>query len=437
MNARKALLCLAVSPVAMLAGVAHAQSISGSLNTTAADLFARNRSVGVRERAHPEYEASGMRLGAFMLYPRVETGVETNDNVYATETNEQSDTIWRTSPSLSLQSNWSRHALQAHMSGTIRRHADLKEEDSSDFEVGASGRLDIQRFFEASMSLNHARLSEPRVAQNTPFVSEKPIEYDVDRVSVGARKTFNRVRLSGDAAFAHYNYDDGRTVATATTPSVVIDQDNRDRDTLDVSVRADYAISPDTALFVLASANDRSYDIGSTPLVASRDSTGYQFLAGADFEVSQLVRGDAAIGYLSQDFKDTRFSDINGFGARVSLEWFPTQITTVSGKLSRVVEDSVVTGAGGFLSTTANLQVDHELLRNVILTGQVAYALDDFEGVDRKDDRWLGAISGTYLMNRYIGLGLSYSYLDQSSSGLDRGREFTVQKVALSLVLQR
>jgi hypothetical protein len=96
-----------------------------------------------------------------------------------------------------------------------------------------------------------------------------------------------------------------------------------------------------------------------------------------------------------------------------------------------------VIGAGGFLSSSASLQVDHELLRNVILTGQLAYSQDEFEGVDRQDDRLLGAISGTYLLNRYIGLGLSYSYLDQTSEGLDRGREFTVQKVALSLVLQR
>jgi hypothetical protein len=440
MNLGKALLCLAVSPIAMLAGVAHAQSdvsVSGSLNTSAADLFARNRNVAVRERPHPEYEASGIRLGSFLMYPRIETGVETNDNVFATETNEQSDTIWRTSPSVNLVSNWNRHQLEAYARGTITRYSDFDDENTNDVEFGARGRLDIQRFFEVNTAVSHARFTEPRVAQNTPDASEAPIEYDLDRFSIGGRKTFNRVRLGLNFDYAKHDYDDGRTIGSATVPSVVIDQDVRDREMTTVRARADYAISPDTAVFFQVAANERSYDVSSTPLLAARDSQGYEVLAGADFEVSNLIRGEAALGYLSQDFDDVRFQDIDGFGARVSMEWFPTELTTVSGTVSRVVEDSVVIGAGGFLSSSASLQVDHELLRNVILTGQLAYSQDEFEGVDRQDDRLLGAISGTYLLNRYIGLGLSYSYLDQTSEGLDRGREFTVQKVALSLVLQR
>ena len=437
MNLGRALLCFAVSPIALLAGVANAQEVSVGLDASAADLFARNRNVGVRERPHPEYEAAGLRLGAFFLYPRIESGVETNDNIYATETNEQSDTIWRTSPSLNLVSNWNRHALSGYVRGSLTRYSDFDEENTNDVEVGARGRLDIQRFFEVNVAASHARLSEPRVAQNTPSASEAPIEYDLNQASIGGQRTFNRIRLGLNADFDRYDYDDGFTIASAGVPSVVIDQDNRDRDVTTVRARADYAISPDTAAFIQVSANERSYDIASTPLTASRDSEGYEILAGADFEISRLMRGDASVGYLSQDFKDVRFQDIDGFGARVRLEWFPTELTTVTGNFRRVVEDSVVVGAGGFLSTTASLQVDHELMRNVILTGQVAYAADAFEGVDREDDRWLGALSGTYLLNRYVGVGLSYSYLDQGSSGLDRGREFTVQKVALSLVLQR
>jgi hypothetical protein len=160
-------------------------------------------------------------------------------------------------------------------------------------------------------------------------------------------------------------------------------------------------------------------------------------LAGADFQVSNLVTGNAAVGYLQQNFDDTRFKDITGLGGKMSLQWFPTQLTTVSGTITRTVEDSIEIGAGGFLSTNFTGQVDHELRRNIILTGQFAYGKDDFKGIDRNDSRWLGAISGTYLVNRYIGLGLTYSYLDHSSSGLDRGREFTVQKAMVSLVLQR
>ena len=47
---------------AAAAGVAGAQSVSSDLGTTAESNFARDRSIAVRERAHPEYEAAGMRM---------------------------------------------------------------------------------------------------------------------------------------------------------------------------------------------------------------------------------------------------------------------------------------------------------------------------------------------------------------------------------------
>lgn len=438
MKISKAILCLAASPLAMFSSVANAQgSVAGSLNTEAADLFSRDQNTGVRERAHPEYEAGGIRLGAFLLYPRIDASVETNDNIYAAETGEQSDTIFRVAPQLSLNSNWSRHSLQLHARGDFQRDSDHKLENSDNFEAGGSLGLDIQRRWRANASGSHAELSEPREAQNTPFASAKPIQYTLDRFNVGTDRVFNRVKLSANLGWAKYNYQDGRTIGSPAFPSVVIDQDTRDRNTYDATLRADYAISPDTAVFLGLSANQRRYDIGSTPLLASRDSDGAEVLAGVDFQVSNLVTGSAAMGYLKQNFDDPSFQDISGLGAKVSLQWFPTQITTVTGTVTRTVEDSVVIGAGGFLSTTVSGQVDHELRRNIILTGQLGYSDDQFKGVDRSDSRWLGAVSGTYLVNRNLGIGLTYSYLDQSSSGLNRGREFTVQKAMVSLILQR
>lgn len=434
------ILCCAVSPIALISGVAHAQSGESdrvSLGTTAAEQFRRDKNISVRERPHPEYEASGLRAGAFMIYPRLESTVEFNDNIFATETNTVSDTVFRFVPSVSINSNWSRHSVSAFGRATISRNVDTKSEDTEQYDVGVNGRLDVQRFLNVTGGLEYQRLAEPRTSQNAPDQSEDPINYNIGKANVGVEKSFNRVKLAVRGNFARYDYKNGTTTPSVFNPTGIVRQDDRDRDVSAVTVRGDYAISPDTAVFLQATANKRDYNDPSTALIASRDSDGYEVLAGANFEVTRLIRGDAGVGYLSQNYDDPRFDDINGFGARVNLEWFPDELTTVSGTVERVVEDSVQFGAGGFLSSSATVQVDHELLRNVILSGTFAYSDDSFKGVDRTDKRWLAGVSGTYLMNRYIGLSLGYTYLDQSSSGLDRGREFTVQKVALSLVLQR
>jgi hypothetical protein len=429
-----------VSPIAVLSGVAHAQSGESdrvSLGTTAADQFRRDKNISVRERPHPEYEAAGLRVGAFMVYPRLETTVEGNDNIFATKNNKVSDTVLRFVPSVSINSNWNRHSLSAFGRATVSRNADTKSEDTEQYDVGVNGRLDVQRFLNVTGGLEYQRLAEPRTSQNAPDQSDDPIKYNIGKARAGVEKSFNRVKLAARGEFARYDYRNGLTTPTVFNPSGVVRQDDRDRDVSALTLRSDYAISPDTAVFVQGTLNKRDYNDPSTVVTASRDSDGYELLAGANFEVTRLIRGDAGVGYLSQNYDDPRFDDIKGFGARVNLEWFPDELTTVTGTLERVVEDSVQFGAGGFLSSAATVQVDHELLRNVILSGTFAYADDQFKGVDRTDKRWLAGVNGTYLMNRYVGLSLGYTYLDQSSSGANRGREFTVQKVALSLVLQR
>ncbi len=76
-------------------------------------------------------------------------------------------------------------------------------------------------------------------------------------------------------------------------------------------------------------------------------------------------------------------------------------------------------------------------MRNLILTGRLGYGHDDYRGIDRTDKRFSASAGGVYLLNRSVGVGLLYTRLDQSSAGLARGAEFGINRVTLSLTLQR
>ena len=129
-----------------------------------------------------------------------------------------------------------------------------------------------------------------------------------------------------------------------------------------------------------------------------------EVLAGANFELSNVTRGEIGVGYLRQSYDDPAFKDIEGFGARGQVEWFPTQLTTVTFTASRVIEDSGIPGSAGYINTSLGAQIDHELLRNVILTGQLAWGDDDYDTLDREDKRLRAGVSATYLLNRGVGL---------------------------------
>ena len=122
--------------------------------------------------------------------------------------------------------------------------------------------------------------------------------------------------------------------------------------------------------------------------------------------------------------------------ARASLEWFPTQLTTVTFTGARTIEDSAIIGSGGYVSTNLAVQVDHELQRNVILSGQVTYGNDDYDGIDRTDKRFGAQASATYLINRHLGASLAVSHYEQNSDGADSGVNFDLNKLMVSLVTQ-
>lgn len=410
-----------------------AQSARGALNASAdaQTNFARDRNISVRQRPREGYEALGGRLGAFAVYPKLNIGVERNDNIYATSVNEQDDLIWKVQPELALSSTWSRHALNAYARATINRYQDFDTEDTEDYGVGMSGRLDILRTANIAAGVDWARLTEPRTSSASPQASVAPIQFEQLSANIAGAREFNRLRVSGRYDYRQFDYEDGRTAA-----GTVIQQDDRDREVHTLTGRADYAMSPATALFVEVSRNWREYDLTPPAVTLTRNSDGMQALVGANFELGSLARGELGVGYIAQEFDDPAFDKVDGFGARAQVEWFPTQLTTVTLTGSRTVEDSGIPGSSGYLSSNVAAQVDHELMRNLIVTGQVAAGKDDYEGVDREDDRLTLGVSATYLLNRRVGVTLGYSHFDQSSSGANGGNDFKVNKVGATMTLQ-
>ena len=62
---------------------------------------------------------------------------------------------------------------------------------------------------------------------------------------------------------------------------------------------------------------------------------------------------------------------------------------------------------------------------------------DAYEGIDREDQRWSVAIGGKYLFTREVGVALNFYHDSQTSAGADRFINFDMNRIMLSLVLQR
>lgn len=419
---RKTTFCLSLLAGVATAAVAHAQAIESSFN--------RDKNVSVTQRPRPGYEALGVRAGGFTIYPKITLDVASEDNVFFEATNEKSDTIYSARPVVEVVSNWSRHQLQLTAQANTYKYDKYSREDNTTYQVLAKGRIDVLRGTAITLGAGYESLVEARYNPTVQQLASDPVEYTHSYATVGASREVNRLRVSGQVRYGQWDYDNTFVGATPINLSY------RNRKVGEGELRVDYAISPALAVYAYGAASDYDYDAPVLAADVNRDSKGWQGAVGADFEITDLTRGQIQVGYLHQKYDDPRVSDTDGLALRGRLEWFPTQLATVTLTAERFVDDTGVYGAGGVLSARGAARVDYELLRNVIVTGQLGWQQDDYQGVDRKDDQTTSMIGVNYLLNENLGVFGQYNFQTRNSDGLQRGVEYDANRFQIGLVLQ-
>ncbi len=392
----------------------------------------RGKNESVTERPRPEYDPLGIRLGSFELLPTLTLGAETNDNVFATQTAAQEDIIFTVSPAVSLASDWSRHALRLHADSTSGLYQDFENEDYTNLNASGDFRLDVGRDANLGAGGSYFQGFEPRTSPDQPGAATKPVEFDMQNVYGYGLYTFNRLRVSGRAEITDYDYDNVFNAAGA-----IISQQYRDHSEALQTVRLEYALTPSAALVLQGQTSQNEYDLPPPGSLVDRDSTGYSIQAGANADLTNLIRGELIVGYLSEEWDNTNLS-VDGLAVNGNLEYFITRLTTIKLSARRAVEETGLdfVAAAGKIATRAEARVDHELLRNVLLTAGVGGGSDEYEGIDRSDDVFQGDLGARYLLNRYATLGAHYYYTDFKSEGLQRDRDYNINRFLISLTLK-
>ena len=390
------------------------------------------RNVGVLDRPRPDYDAAGLRAGAFIILPRLTTTLDFDDNIYAGSTAKTSDTVVLLQPEVTVRSDWSRNMIEGYARATFNEYASHSSENTTEFEVRGDGRYDIAEDSNLNAGVRYARLMEPRYLSTTTQDVRHPVQYDLSGLNFGGVDTFNRLRLIGNVQLLQYSYDNAQNLLGQS----VLEKD-RDRTEWVETGRVEYAYSPDTALFVSGSLNQRNYRLQPPAALFDRTSSGYDLTAGARVDLSHLARGEFAVGYLNQDYNSSVFQSVSGLSLHGKVDFFATPLTTVTLVADRAVGDAADPRSSGYLTTNGGVEVDHELMRNVILLAKASYGHDEYKGIQRTDDRWNARLGATYLVNRNVGVSVYYDYVDISSSGNDRINSYKVNKLLVSLVLQR
>ena len=414
-----AMVAVCLSPAVLICDRASAQDRTPFLQSDIPFDYSRGRNVGVLERARPEFSSEGILVGSLSVRGALQVNGVYDSNVYVQPENEHADGGVLISPSIGVNTNWSRNALFIGGDADILRYAnaDLRAENGWSARTGGNFQLGLYSKLTAD-----ARISkeyDSRLSPGTPngIISSIGFRRNVGRLSYEFQK--GRIRLIGAGNYTTLAYG-----STVDEEGVRREQSSRDRREVRAIGQAEYALSPDTSLFTQLTYINTEYDtpVGLNP---NRDSSSVRALAGISFDITELMRGKIGGGYLTRDYKSPLYSDLRNFSLEARVEWFPTPLTTVTLNAERAVQDSVVSVSGGFLRTSADVRVDHELLRNLLLNATASYAYANYGGIAATSRIQRYTTGARYLVNPRWSLNTSVEYSKRNNSGAFRLPEFS------------
>jgi hypothetical protein len=377
--------------------------------------FQRGRYTDATTRTQPDYDPKPIQSGAFLITSSLGLSAEANDNVLAASSNTDSDVIIRIRPNIQARSDWAVHALSFGGSVNHREYVDFKDETATDYNAFLNGRIDVSRDVQISLGGDIGHVTEERYTAASAGAVTPP-SYDYSSMFAQARFRNDRILMEGSVGFTREDFDQ-------------MVQDFRDRNTAYVDARVSYAVSPDVAFFLQARQSEHDF--------SNSDRDGSQTLidAGVNFELAAPFRGEIAVGNFQEARDNPIYGDVEGLNVRSRLQWFPSDLTTLTLIVNRGVIDPGLGIAASAINTTFGLRADHELYRNILLFGEVRQEADDYQGsvIDREDDAFTFVAGGAYKLNRNMHAEIRLFSRSLESSGLNAGPENDVNVITAGI----
>jgi hypothetical protein len=350
------------------------------------------------------YAPLGMHLGDFTVNADLDESTGYNSNVTGF-TNAPGSWVVRTAPSLTVNSDWSRDQLGAVFNLVNSQYIMESNQNHSDWTATIGGGYTIGQH-DLVLGYSHLSLHEAPT-QIGSVLSSTPIPFQVD--DVRANYTFDQGRFSfvPRINIQHFQFGD------ATLENTPFSQQDQNRVETTGELETRYALSDLRSLMLVIEGIDTQYTY--TPAgQPSNSSTSFLTMAGIDYPSSGVWRYRLLAGVENRRFVASQYATHTAPIVEASVIWTPTGLTTVTGVLSRTIEDPASAGTGGYTDTRGSLIIDHEYLRNVLLQGRIGFESADYLVGGAQSNFTVGA-RARWLLNRNMHLSLDYSFLDQSS----------------------
>ena len=387
--------------------------LNGVPDPVLADTAAAPRPVLRRSLEDDPYAPLGIRLGGLTLFPMIGEAVGYDSNPNRTSSR-RSSFVSQTEGELRLQSDWSRHELTGSLRGAYNEYPSVTAASRPEGAGKIGLRLDVLRDTQVNLEGHYLiDTQRPDSPDLNATVRTRPLVFS-EGGSIGITQRFNRLVASLQGTIDRTDFENARA-----TNGLLIDQSDRNLTQYGVRARLGYELTPGVIPFVEGLANTRVYDRRLDNAGYARGSDGIGARLGTTFELSRLVTGEIAAGFISRDYEDRRLRTLTSPLVDASLAWAVTPLTTVKATVGAGVDETTVLNANGVRTTRGLLEVTHALRRNLLVTAGLTVSDYEYSGVAIHERGYGARAQAEYKLNRQIAVRATYNYerLDSNLAG--------------------
>lgn len=387
------------------AGAAHGQAIDQYLNPDIPG-YGTGAGITVASRTHPEYDPIGIRYGAYTINPSLTESLGYESNVTGTSNAHGSPT---------LETNAAIGAVADYTDTNIAGSVDVDDNEffsqsSQSYTnwsaaLGGSHNFGPDTFY---IGATHLNLTQTPRDLDVPAL-DSSIAYRVEDGRISYRAEFGHSYLMPAIDLSSYSFDNGMA---GGIPYI---QSYRDRFVYAPSLEGGYEFDPRRRIVVVLRDTQANFShaIAGVPRENFND---WEALAGLAYDVNGIIGFRLLAGFEERNFEFSKtYRQISAPIVEGAVTWTPTSLTTVKGTVARYIEDSASEATTGFTETAVKLSVDHELYRNVILSGSGSVFLDNYVGGGNQI-YYTASAGATWHINRNLQLTGTYTFAARDAS---------------------
>jgi hypothetical protein len=377
------------------------------------------------------FAAPGIRSGAFVIRPTLESGIRYGSNPDDPTCN-CNTTQSETKVTVRAESDWIRHGLNLEMRGTAEKpfssSSAYESEFNGGFRIGADGRLDISVRDTATFAASVESGREVLSSGGSTGYARRSMQTAL-RAAAGYSHDAGPIGLSINGQAVHTSYGDAINLA-----GVSVAQDDRDNLNASLTLRGTYELSGAISPFAEVEVGRRLYDNKFDAAGIEQSATRYSLRAGAEFNQGEKLSGELAAGWFVENPDDATLPDVSGLDLRGTFNWSPVRDTTVTVIASTAMDGASSTSAESSVNYNVSADFKRKLRANIDGNILLTASVRDYTGT-LDTQTTLGAEAGlTWWFNRFAGVNGKASY--SQTSGIAGGSRDSVGAY-MGLVLRR